>query len=435
MGYFSIKTIIDYIMNKFGYTRKQEPIKEKDYANIHKTSFTTIFAKRLANKALSDSKIEVVGTSDRAKFLNEAMGNLNRNLRTVITSMLGFGGVVVVPYVAGGKIYFDNINQDCLIIDKVAGDKITDCTVIAERWQDINGNIFYRNVRYILENSLLTIYTFATKNGQEVPLNSVASWAGFQDFITIQGVEVMPFAYFKCPQDNKGQIEFKGVPITFGAESTIKEIHDLLEQIRDEYGEKAVKIFVDSSLFNADKQLSKVYEKVIGSGVGGADSIEPFDPPFRDVSYYNRLEKLFAQLEQEVGVNSGILTRYESGDRTAFEIKANQGDTFAMVDSIRTEIEHGVNAYLQACELLVNYYGLARFGEWEVAYDWGNLLIEDPAQTFQQMQLAQTIGAVSTAEVRNFIFNKETLEESEKKVAEIKKAEPSIRDLVGLNAG
>lgn len=434
MGYFSIKTIIDYIMKKFGYTRKQEPIKEKDYAQITKTSFTTIFAKILANKALADSKFEVVGTSDRAKFLNESLANLNRNIRTVITSMLGYGGALVVPYVENGKIFFNNINQDCLILDKVAGDKITDCTLIAERYEDKDGNTFYRNVRFVLENSTLTIFTFATKNGQEVPLSSVAMWAEIDDFITIHGVEDVPFAYFKCPQDNKGMVDFKGVPITFGAESTIKEIHELLEQIKDEFGEKTARIFVEQTLFDADKRLSKVYEKIIGSGVGGADSIEVFDPAFRDVSYYNRYEKLLEQLEKEVGVNSGILTRYESGDRTAFEIKANQGDTFAMVDSIRTEIEHGLNAYLKACDFLANYYNLSLLGDWEVVYDWGNLMIEDPAQTFQQLQIAQTIGAVSSAEVRNFIFNKETMEESQNKVQEIQKAEPSIRDLVGFNA-
>lgn len=420
-------------MNKFGYTRKQEPLRKNDYEQVSKTSFTTIFAKKLANKALVDSKIEVVGTSNRAVFFNEAVRNLNRNLNTIVTSMLGFGGCVLVPYVSNKKIYFDNINQDCLVVDKVSGDKLIDCTIIAERFQDINGNIFFRNVRYLLENSTLSIFNFATKNCQEIPLSTVESWADFQDYLILQGVENMPFAYFKCPQDNKGRISFKGVPITFGAENTINEIQELLDQVRNEFGEKEVKIFVDSILFDSDKKLSRIYEKITGSAIGGGTGIDTYDPAIRDISYYNRFEKLLMLLEQEVGVNAGILTQYQSGDRTAFEIKANQGDTFALVASIRTEIENGINEFISACELLTNYYSLTSLGDYQVSFDWGNLMIEDTAQTFLQLQYAQTIGAVSKAELRNFIFNKETMEESEQKIKKIEEQEPSIKELVGLN--
>lgn len=428
-----LKSLIDAIMRIFGYTHKQEQADNSDYLQTRKISFTNIIAKKVANKALCDSKFEVLGTTDRAKFLNSCLKYLSSNINTVITSMLGNGGVAVIPYMVDGEIYFNKVTQDKIIVEKIAGNKIKDCTIIADVYEEKgSAEKYYRNIRYFIENGKLNIINFATREDTPVPLSRVKEWADIPQQIVIDGVNSMPFAFFRCPIDSKGQnLQVKGVPITYGCDATIKELHELLDQIRYEYGEKEVKVFADSVLFDRDQKLARRYQKITGSGMG-ENQIDVYSPDIRDVSFYNRKTELLRQLEQEIGLNEGILTEYKGGDRTAYEVKANQGDTFALVYAIRAEIEKGIQEYVTACDFLANYYNLSKFGDFEIFFDWGNLLLEDANTSFNQIIQAQAIGSASKGEVRNFIFNKETIEESEAKVKEIEKNEPTLKQLIGV---
>ena len=108
-------------------------------------------------------------------------------------------------------------------------------------------------------------------------------------------------------------------------------------------------------------------------------------------------------------------------------------DTFTIVDDMRSNIEKGLEDFLYSANVLANAYNLTPQGEYEVSFDWDYSLLEDSQEAFAQLITANGKGIISNAEVRQFIKPDETIEDSEKAVAEIKANEPNIDDLFGNN--
>ena len=89
--------------------------------------------------------------------------------------------------------------------------------------------------------------------------------------------------------------------------------------------------------------------------------------------------------------------------------------------------------FFYACNVLANAYNLSPQGEYELAFDWSYGLIEDPQQEFNQLMQAESKGIVSKVEIRQWMNPDETLEEAEKKIKEIEKSNPDIKQLLGTN--
>ena len=58
-------------------------------------------------------------------------------------------------------------------------------------------------------------------------------------------------------------------------------------------------------------------------------------------------------------------------------------------------------------------------GEYKTVFDRSYSLLEDSAETFNQLLSAHGVGAVDTAEIRRFVIGTETAEEAEQKVLRI----------------
>ena len=78
-----------------------------EYKKKDDINFTAIFSNKLANYTISDSTIDISGDSIRATQMQEVLKRLKRKLKKIISTDLGTGGVLVVPYVANNKIYFN----------------------------------------------------------------------------------------------------------------------------------------------------------------------------------------------------------------------------------------------------------------------------------------------------------------------------------------
>ena len=116
---------------------------------------------------------------------------------------------------------------------------------------------------------------------------------------------------------------------------------------------------------------------------------------------------------------------------TATEIKRSMYDTFTICDDMRSNIEKGLDDFFYACNVLANAFNLSPQGEYEVAFDWSYSLLEDTQQEWSQLTYAQNKGIISDVELRQWLKPKETLEESQKAIEEIKENNPSVDDLLG----
>ena len=403
-----------------------------EYERIDDINFNSIFSNKLANYVINDSNVDLTGDNARTELLNKTIQSLWKKAKKITSMGFGYGGVILVPYVKGGKIYYSIVPQNRLTIDMTEGDNITGATVLAEKKTvqgTINSKTYLRWTNYKVENGNITItQQFSDEHGNKIPVPDF--WKNIQEVQVISGVDRVLFGYIKSPINNRKAVDNYGVPITYGCDSTILEIKDTMKQLYREYKLKEAFVGADSTMFDGKDALPKngLFKKIDS---GDDTFFEVFDPAFRP--FTDRLQELYKRLEHEIGTSAGILSEVQTQNATATEIKRAMYDTFTIVDDMRTNVEKGLEDFLYAANVLANAYNLSAQGEYEISFDWDYSLLEDSQEAFTQLITANGKGIISDAEVRQFIKPDETIEDSEKAVAEIKASEPSIDQLFGNN--
>jgi len=198
----------------------------KAYQNIDDINFNAIFSNKLANYTISDSNINIEGDNKRAELLNMTGQSMWKKAKKIVSMAFGYGGVVIVPYVKGGKIYYNLVPQDRLTIDETDGELITGATILAER-KVISGKIdekvYLRWTNYqIVNGNMVITQQFSDEKGNK--LNYVPDfWKDIQEVRTITNVDRVLFGYIKSPINNRKANDKYGVPITYGCDATIRD--------------------------------------------------------------------------------------------------------------------------------------------------------------------------------------------------------------------
>lgn len=443
-----LKSIWMWILNKIFKVPTETKQKEVEdnlkyavqYESIDNINFNAIFSNKLANYTVSDSNINIEGKNARTELLNLTGQSMWKKSKKITSMAFGYGGVFLVPYVKGKKLFYNLVPQTRVTIDNVEGDLITGATILAEKKEITKGigqtKTYIRWTNYRLENGNIIIeQRFSDETGQEIATPEF--WQNIMLKQTIANVDRVLFGYIKSPINNRKTNDKYGVPITYGCDATIDEIKETMKQLLDEFRLKKNFVGVDATLFRATDKSGKVIDTLPDSGlfkkfnVGTKDDFfEIYDPQFR--SYTERLQELYKRLEHEIGTSYGILSEVNTANATATEIKKSMYDTFNIVDDMRSNIEKGLDDFFYACNVLANTYNLSAMGDYEVSYDWSYLLIEDTQTEWTQLTYGLSKGIVSKQEVRQWLYPDETIEESKKALEEIKEQEPSIDDLLGI---
>lgn len=448
------KSIIKYILNNIFKIQTETTDKEindnskyaKLYESIDDINFNAIFSNKLANYTISDSNMNITGetkivkkdgkenkvktTNPRTELLNKTGQSMWKKAKKIVSMAFGYGGVIIVPYVKGGKIYYNLVPQNRLTIDEMDGELITGATVLAEKkviTGTINQTTYLRWTNYKVENGNMVItQQFSDEKGNKIPAPDF--WKDIQEVRTITNVDRVLFGYIKSPINNRKANDKYGVPITYGCEATILEIRETMKQLIREYELKETFVGADATMFNGKDALpvNGIWKKIDS---GKDDFFEVYDPQFRD--YTTRLQELYKRLEHEIGTSYGILSEVDTAQATATEIKRSMYDTFTICDDMRSNVEKGLDDFFYACNVLANAFKLSPQGEYEVSYEWSYSLLEDTQTEWSQLTYAQNKGVVSKVELRQWLKPDETLEESEKAIQEIEKQEPSVDDLLG----
>ena len=434
------KSIIQYVLSFLFKTNTQTTKKEINdnskyaqlYESIDDINFGAIFSNKLANYTISDSNMNIDGDNARVELLDKTGQSMWKKAKKITSMAFGYGGVIIVPYVKGGKIYYNLVPQSRLTIDETDGELITGATVLAEK-KVISGTIsqttYLRWTNYKVENGNMVItQQFSDDKGNKIPTPEF--WKDIQEVRTITNVDRVPFGYIKSPINNRRTNDKYGVPITYGCEATILEIKETMKQMIREYELKECFVGADVTMFNGKNALPSngLFKKIDSTS---DDFFEVFDPQFRD--YTTRLQELYKRLEHEIGTSYGILSEMDTQNATATEIKKAMYDTFCITDDMRSNIEKGMEDFFYACNVLANAFNLSPQGEYEVSFDWSYSLLEDTATEWSQLTYAENKGIVSKVELRQWLRPDETLEESEKAIKEIEEQEPSVEDMLGIN--
>lgn len=437
-----INTVWDYVLSLFSKKQldktvhQNSKIHKEEYERVERINFTSIFANSLSNKAVSDSTMTVkdaVGKdSRRSEWLSEGLQQVWSKNKVVVAQALGKGGKVLVPYVQNGKPYVDVIDQSRMVITAMRGDEITGATLMADIGR-VDGKVYYRFADYELIGSVHTIRNRATTDrGSAVELSIVPEWADIQPEITINGVEHILFGYLKCPQDSREDKQIMGVPITYGGQETIRDLHDCLNDMRREYRLKKSFVGADERLFGKDSNLpdNGLFKRFKQGGLKDGSFWEIFDPAIRDSSYLARFQQLCGILESTVGVSPGILTKAEKTYVTDDEIKQQNSDTFAMIDSIRKKIETAFRQTAYALDVLAEFYGATpagAMGDWQIIWDWDYSMMESSTETFTQLSELESRGLLLPERLVSFVTGM-SIEEAKIEVEAAKALQPGIID-------
>lgn len=375
------------------------------YEDTQRISFAAIFANALANKAVSDSDITITdangGESRRAAWIGEGLRPIWRHSKQLVAQALGKGGKVLLPCVIDGRAHVDIIDQSRMTVSAAQGDRIVSASVLAEVAR-VNGQLFYRWQDYTLAEGTHSIITRVTNDsGANVPFETVREWAGITPEITISGVDRILFGFLRCPTDGRKDRSIYGVPITYGNEDVIKQLHTCMEQMEQEYALKRAFVGADSRMFGKDNRLpaSGLFKKLDAqTGLNGQAFWEVFDPAIRDSAYINRYNYLCEQLEKSIGTSRGILTEPQTANATATEIISANYDTFTMVAAIRENIETALNDTAYALDILAEAFGATPAGargDWLISYDWDMSLLESSTETFAQLSELESRGLIA----------------------------------------
>ena len=436
-----LKNLWLYILNNVFKIKTQTTEKEisdnvnyaKEYERATEINFNAIFSNKLANYVICDSNMNITGENARVDLLNKTGQSMWKKAKKITSMAFGYGGIILVPYVKGGKIYYNIVPQNRLTIDETQGDLITGATVLAER-KVIRGTItekvYLRWANYKIENNNMVItQEYTDEDGVKIPTPDF--WQDIQEVRTITNVDRVLFGYIKSPINNRKSTDKYGVPITYGCDKTIEEIKETMGQLAREFELKQAFVGADATMFNGKNALPQtgLFKKIDSTN---DDFFEVFDPAMRDSSYMVRLQELFKRLEHQIGTSAGIISEVNTQNATATEIKRAMYDTFTIVDDMRSNIEKGLEDFFYACNVLANAFNLTPQGEYELTFDWDYSLIEDSQETFNQLIQAESKGVVSRAEIRQWMNPNETIEESEKAIEDIKAKQPKLTDLMGM---
>lgn len=407
-----------------------------EYERMERINFTSIFANSLSNKAVSDSTMTVKDAagkdSRRSEWLWEGLQKVWSKNKVVVAQTLGKGGKVLVPYIQDGKPYVDVIDQSRMVITAMRGDEITGATLMADIG-NVDGKVYYRFADYELNGNTHIIRNRATTDkGGAVELGVVPEWECILPEISINGVDHILFGYLKCPQDSREDKQIMGVPITHGGDEIIRDLHDCLNDMRREYRLKKSFVGADDNLFGKDSKLPEngLFKRFNVTGLKNNGFWEVFDPAIRDSSYLARFQQLCGMLESTVGVSPGILTKAEKTYVTDDEIKQQNSDTFAMVDSIRTNIETAFQQTAYALDVLAEFYGATpagAMGDWQIIWDWDYSMMESSTETFTQLSELESRGLVLPERLVSFVTGM-NLEEAKAEVDAAKALQPETVD-------
>lgn len=435
-----LKSIWMWILNKIFRVPTETRQKEVEdnfkyavqYESIDNINFNAIFSNKLANYTISDCNMNIEGENKRVDLLNMTGQSMWKKAKKITSMAFGYGGVFLIPYVKGNKLFYNVVPQNRVTIDSTEGDLITGATVLAER-KEISKAVgqtktYIRWTNYRLENGNCIIeQKFSDETGQELR-TTPEFWKNIMLKQVIYNVDRALLGFVKSPINNRKSNDKYGVPVTYGCDATISEIKETMKQLLDEFRLKRPFVGADATMFNGDNALpiNGLFRKVNASD---DDFFEVYDPAFR--SYTERLQELYKRLEDEIGTSRGIISDMQTQNATATEIKRAMYDTFNIVDDMRSNLEKGLEDFFYACNVLANAYNLSAQGDYDLSFEWSYSLLEDTQIEWSQLTYAMNQGVVSKVEVRQWLKPDETLEESQKAIDEIQAQEPSYDEMLG----
>lgn len=352
--------------------------------------------RELARHALTEFSATVDGSS-RADYINENLQIAANDFGKDLELGLCLGGIALKPYVENNMILVDAVTTGFTPTHfdgtgKAIGGVFRSAPVK-------NGRDWYALMEhhdFMTREDGTTVYVIenkAFKSGQDgnigaqVSLDSVPAWSQLQEHTEIEGLEMPLFAYFKPPAANDIDTNSKlGVSIYAGATvNLIEEADKQWERIRWEYESGERKIFTDATKVNANQFRDRLFE--YGAFTADGNFFHEFNPALRDDELYNGFQRTLQRIEFNVGLAYGTISDPQTVEKTATEILAAKHRQYVTENAIQSALESTINNLVYAMNAWCDLANLAPAGNYEVKFNWGDGILDDPETKRQNMAM------------------------------------------------
>ncbi len=342
-------------------------------------------AHEFARMATLEFKSELTG-SPRAEFLSDVYKSICSDAMEWVEFAAALGGVMLKPYVNGGRLYVDYVRADSFIPCEFnsTGD-ITACIFTEQFMKD--GKYYTRLEYHRSEGMSYTVTNRAyvsnqqTQLGRQVRLDEIPQWADLEETTELVNITRPLYSYMKMPGGNHiDRYSPLGCSIYAPAVGLIEQIDKQYSRLIWEYEGSELAIVADVTMFSdaAGNQLPKLNKRLFkGISSGQEDFYEPFSPAIRDVNLVNGLNTLLRRFEFLCGFAYGTFSDMNMTEKTATELKMSKQRSYSTVSKAQEYIKNTMTDLIEVLNIYCDLYGLCPAGAVEASFDFDDSLITD----------------------------------------------------------
>lgn len=384
---FNISSIIssevEWLIEYCARAYRGQPDWEDEPNHIKTVNFAKSICSETARLTTLGIGITLDGSS-RAEWLQQQVDKIYYDLRKWVEYGCAYGTVILKPNGDTVKLYVPGQYE----ITEQDGNRITGAVFHNSAYDAQKEKHYLRLEYHRFESGVYVItnkcYVGSSPNGCNDPIDiALTPWAGYLEEARIVNVDRPLFAPLRTPHANNLD---PSCPVTLPIFS------DALEELRDldvAYSRNTKEI-EDSKrmvLLDADRllpgtkagELSRAglpdYVKIV-DGDTSADSnvYHEVNPELNTDTRLSGINALLSQIGYKVGFSNGYFVFNETtGIQTATGVEAEQQRTIQFIKDCRDQLESFVSDLIYAMSKIADLYQLAPAGNYEIAYDFGDI--------------------------------------------------------------
>ena len=358
--------------------------------NIHSLCLGPAIAQEFSRLVTMESEITCTGSA-RADWLMQQARPFLDALPATVETACALGGCAFKPYVQGDRIVVDVVQEDCFFPTTFDTSGHMTGAIFTEQIKRRNA-IYTRLEHHEFKDGTETItnkaFVSATSAqlGREIPLTEVPEWADISPDARIDNLTRPLFAYFRVPTANRVDRHSPlGASVYALAVDTIRDADVQYGSLLWEYRGGELAIDVDAAAIRQDpdgtlrmeERDRRLYRHLLN---GNPNMWNAFAPALRDASYLNGLDAILRSIEFQCGLAYGTISNPQSVEKTAEEVRASKQRSYATVHLIQEALQDSIEALFYAMDVYATMYGLAPAGGYDLAFDWDDSIVNDPAE-------------------------------------------------------
>lgn len=362
--------------------------------NIHSLCLGPAIAQEFSRLVTMESEITCTGSA-RADWLMQQARPFLDALPATVETACALGGCAFKPYVQGDRIVVDVVQADCFFPTTFDTSGHMTGAILTEQIK--RRNAIYTRLEYhefkdgaeTITNKAFVSSTSA-QLGREISLTEVPEWADISPDVRIDNLTRPLFAYFRVPTANRVDRHSPlGASVYALAVDTIRDADVQYGSLLWEYRGGELAIDVDAAAIRQDpdgalrmeERDRRLYRHLLN---GNLNMWNTFSPALRDASYLNGLDAILRRIEFQCGLAYGTISNPQSVEKTAEEVRASKQRSYATVRLIQQALQDAIEGLFYAMDVYATLYGLAPAGAYELAFDWDDSIVNDPAARKQQ---------------------------------------------------